>query len=59
MRLQAYNSTADRLQLIPATAKRAEGAQFEARIDRTGAAASEIVSLDLKGTVKPALTRLR
>lgn len=57
--LQAYNSTADRLQLIPTTAKRAEGAQFEAQVDRTGAAASEIVSLDLKGAVKPALTRLR
>lgn len=57
--LQAYNSTADRLQLIPATAKRAEGAPFEAQVERTGAAASEIVSLDLKGAVKPALIRLR
>lgn len=57
--MQAYNSSADRLQLIPATAKRAEGSQFEAHMDRSGFAPSEIVELDLKGLVKPALSRLR
>ena len=45
---QAYNEAADRLALVPATAKRAEGAAFEARLDRSGATAADMVSADLK-----------
>jgi len=45
---QAYNEAADRLALVPATAKRAEGAAFEARLDRSGAAAADMVTADLK-----------
>ena len=33
---------------MPATAKRAEGAAFEARLDRSGAAAADMVTADLK-----------
>ena len=33
---QHYHSMADRLALIPATAKRAEGVAFEVRLDRGG-----------------------
>ena len=45
---QAYNEAADRLALVPATAKRAEGAAFEARLDRSGATAADMVTADLK-----------
>ena len=46
--LQEYHSTADRLQLIPASAKRAGGVQFEIALDRAGASAAEMVSVDVK-----------
>jgi len=39
---------ADRLALIPATAKRAEGVAFEVRLDRAAASASEMINVDLK-----------
>lgn len=39
---------ADRLALIPATAKRAEGVCFEVRLDRGAATASEMINVDLK-----------
>ncbi|KAI7842998.1 hypothetical protein COHA_003332 [Chlorella ohadii] len=57
--LQGYHSMADRLALIPATAKRAEGVNFEVRLDRGAASAGEMINVDLKGIVKPALQRLR
>ncbi|PSC74916.1 Kinetochore NDC80 [Micractinium conductrix] len=57
--LQGYHSMADRLALIPATAKRAEGVAFEVRLDRGAASVSEMINVDLKGIVKPALQRLR
>ncbi|KAK9828671.1 hypothetical protein WJX72_001447 [[Myrmecia] bisecta] len=57
--VQVYNTAADRLQLIPVSAKRAEGVQFEISLDRSATAASDIINLDLKGVVKPALARLR
>ena len=46
--LGSYNSTADHLQLIPASAKRAEGVLYEARLDRSAAAAADIVTIDFK-----------
>lgn len=46
--LQEYHSTADRLQLIPASAKRAGGVQFEIVLDRAGVSAAEMVSVDVK-----------
>lgn len=39
---------ADRLALIPATAKRAEGVAFEVRLDRGAASAGEMINVDLK-----------
>ncbi|KAL4420345.1 hypothetical protein ABPG77_006152 [Micractinium sp. CCAP 211/92] len=57
--LQGYHSTANRLALVPATAKRAEGVAFEVRLDRGATSASEMINVDLKGIVKPALQRLR
>lgn len=39
---------ADRLQLIPATAKRAEGVNFEVRLDRLANTAGEMINVDLK-----------
>lgn len=46
--MQEYNTAADRLQLIPATAKRAGGAQFEVRLNRAGGGAAELVNIDFK-----------
>ena len=46
--LQEYNTAADRLQLIPTTAKRAGGMQFEARLNRGGSTSLEIMNVDLK-----------
>lgn len=46
--LQEYHARADRLQLIPASAKRAEGIQFEIKVNRTGMTANEMVNVDLK-----------
>lgn len=45
---QEYHTAADRLQLIPASAKRAAGVQFEATLDRAGTTASELINVDLK-----------
>lgn len=39
---------ADRLQLIPASAKRAEGVNFEVRLDRLANTAGEMINVDLK-----------
>ena len=46
--LQEYNTAADRLQLIPTTAKRAGGMHFEARLNRGGSTSLEIMNVDLK-----------
>ena len=48
MVLQAYYTSADRLQLIPSTAKRAAGVQYELQVNRVGGTATDIVSVDLK-----------
>jgi kinetochore protein NDC80 len=57
--LAEYHARADRLQLVPASAKRAQGVGFEVRLDRGAASAGELVNVDLKGIVKPALQRVR
>jgi kinetochore protein NDC80 len=54
-----YHARADRLQLVPASAKRAEGVGFEITLDRTATLASGMVNIDLKGIIKPALQRIR
>lgn len=53
-----YHARADRLQLVPASAKRAEGVGFEITLDRTATLASGMVNIDLKGIIKPALQRI-
>lgn len=45
---QAYNMQADALGLIPASAKRAAGIQYEINLDRSGATASELIDIDIK-----------
>ena len=57
--LAEYHGLADRLALVPASAKRAEGVAFEVRLDRGAGSAGEMINVDLKGLVKPALQRLR
>ena len=46
--MQTYHTAADRLQLIPASAKRAAGIQYEISLDRSGTTASELINVDLK-----------
>ena len=41
---------ADRLQLVPAGAKRAEGVNFEVRLDRLASSAAEMINVDLKAS---------
>lgn len=48
--VQAYNMQADGLQLIPASAKRAAGIQYEINLDRAGMTASELVDVDIKAS---------
>ena len=49
--VQAYNLQADGLQLIPASAKRAAGIQYEINLDRGGTTASELVDVDIKASL--------
>ena len=58
MRSQDYHTAADRLQLIPASAKRAGGVQFEIALDRAGASAAEMVSVDVKARPQKPSMRL-
>lgn len=53
----SYNRAADHLQLIPATAKRAAGVDFEMSINRQAVSPHDLLSVDLK--VKPSLNRHR
>ena len=48
MAVQTYHTAADRLRLIPASAKRAAGIQYEISLDRSGATASELINVDLR-----------
>ena len=52
-------SLAHRLQLVPATAKRAEGFNFETKLNRTATTSGSMITLDLKGIVKPMLQRIQ
>jgi kinetochore protein NDC80 len=54
-----YMSLAHRLQLVPATGKRAEGFNFETRLDRNATTSGSMISLDFKGIVKPTLQRIQ
>ena len=58
-KMAEYMMRAHKLQLIPATAKRAEGFVFEARLDRSATTGSSMVPLDFKGIVKPVLQQIR
>ena len=49
-----YNAKASQLQLIPASAQLAGGADFELRVTGVGA-----LSIDLKNDIKPALKELK
>lgn len=58
--LSEYHSRADRLQLIPISAKRSEGIVYEISLDRIATTSAAMVNnIDLKGIIKPALQRLR
>jgi kinetochore protein NDC80 len=54
-----YASLAHRLQLVPATGKRAEGFNFDTRLDRNANTSGSMISLDFRGIVKPTLQRIQ
>lgn len=58
-RVSEYTSMAHRLQLVPATGKRAEGFNFETWLDRGATTSGSMISLDFKGIVKPTLQRIQ
>eukprot|EP00873_Tetraselmis_striata_P007768 jgi/Tetstr1/428032/TSEL_001816.t1 len=53
-----YNKVADALQLIPASAKRAAGVAYEMAVRRDAPSAQDLLSVDLKGVIRPGLQRL-
>ena len=56
-----YHAAADRLELVPSTAKHADGVDYTITIDATAALPSAILAgkADLKTKLKPALTALK
>ena len=54
-----YHTAADRLELIPSTAKRAEGIRFEAALDKAAGAPGQMINVDLKGRIHPHLEHIR
>lgn len=57
--VRAYNGTADRLQLVPASSKRANGVYFELKLHPRAMTTAEMVSVDLRNEIKPAIVGLR
>lgn len=58
-KVSQYMALAHRLQLVPATAKRAEGFNFVSKLDRNATTSGSMVALDFKGIVKPTLQRIQ
>eukprot|EP00898_Chlorokybus_atmophyticus_P008098 jgi/Chlat1/828/Chrsp104S01179 len=54
-----YHTHAERLQLIPSTAKRANGLVFEIALNTRASKAEAMVTADLKGMMQPAISQLR
>ncbi|CAG9464550.1 unnamed protein product [Pedinophyceae sp. YPF-701] len=54
-----YNQLAVRLQMAPATAKRAKGQDLSMAVCRDAASPSDIVRLGIKSVVRPAVARFR
>ncbi|KAI8466535.1 MAG: hypothetical protein J3K34DRAFT_524465 [Monoraphidium minutum] len=57
--VRQYNLAAHRLKLIPASAKRASGTNFELAVARAEEAPQGLVGADIKGVIKPGLVALR
>jgi hypothetical protein len=51
--LREYHGKAAALQLIPRTAKRANGMQYEIVLNAGAVAAGDMLTVDMKGTIKP------
>lgn len=58
-KVSEYMSLAHKLQLVPATAKRAEGFNFDTKLDRSATTSGSMIALDFKGIVKPTLQRIQ
>mmetsp|Transcript_27354 Transcript_27354/g.44524 ORF Transcript_27354/g.44524 Transcript_27354/m.44524 type:complete len:604 (-) Transcript_27354:816-2627(-) len=59
--LVAYRSTADRLKVLPATAKNANGIAFDLRLNLNAPASrpDQLLSADVKSVIEPALHKLK
>ena len=57
--VKKYRETAEHLKLLPATAKRANGIDYDMRLNLDATSPEEMQPLDLKGFIKSALIELR
>ena len=54
-----YHAAAERMELVPSTARRADGLKYEIRLDLAASSAAGMVPTDLKGRVRPHLAKMR
>jgi len=54
-----YHTAAERMELVPSTARRADGLKYEIRLDLEASSAAGMVPTDLKGRVRPHLAKMR
>ena len=57
--VEEYHEVAERLKLLPSTAKRAEGVHYEIGLNSNGKSAEEILGVDMRSSIKPALAKLK
>ena len=57
--VREFNRMAERLFLIPKTAKNADGIDYELRLNMHAPRPEQMLSVNIKGTIKPSLMRLR
>eukprot|EP01137_Pigoraptor_chileana_P026347 Opistho-2@7459 len=57
--VNAYHKLAERLQLLPSTATNAHGVNYELHLNPHAPRPEQVLSVDLKGVVKPSLIRLK
>eukprot|EP00003_Mantamonas_plastica_P012512 TRINITY_DN22435_c0_g1_i1.p1 TRINITY_DN22435_c0_g1~~TRINITY_DN22435_c0_g1_i1.p1 ORF type:complete len:629 (+),score=276.58 TRINITY_DN22435_c0_g1_i1:39-1889(+) len=57
--LEVYNSKVEALDLVPSTTENANGVEFSLELNMEATKAKDVLSGDLKGTIKPALNALK
>eukprot|EP00850_Spirogloea_muscicola_P004085 SM000017S02825 [mRNA] locus=s17:521823:524911:+ [translate_table: standard] len=57
--VRLYHTTGDRLKVIPASAKRAGGVAYEVALNSRASRPEDMLGVDVKGLIKPALAALK